>query len=291
MKPSSFISIILLFLSTSAYSQAFNQFRIKAESAVYEDTTGDGAFLRKTVNQRFDFTSVYLNGEREIDLLIVQTFEQTFRSDQDGSQSSIILSALRSGKRQYDTTLWTLSYPADEGELWSDAYYRMITYGCCSAEDVITLFRIDSGKLVVESTSEPIFVEVPNKGIKRIISYLSAYAMIGFEGYSDSTMAVLTLASDEQIIDRVLVLSDEALGHFTPDIALISKQEPLGETSRLVLENTNENDSTNAVSGFQVKMQFAGDFEATVPVNQDRFDLTAVSPKAKNRFQMVRRLH
>ena len=274
-----------LLASVAARAQASAPFTTKAESAFYESVTKDSGWVRRTVNTRFDFKSVCLDGKRDYqDLLIVQTFDRTFRSSEEGSRSLITLKALRSLKRKYDTVLWTTTYPADAGEPWDD-YYRAVKFGCCGAENVTTLLQLRSGKSVVAYTGEPVFVEIPNSPVKRIVSYLSANAAEGFAGQPAKAVGVLTLSSDEKIIDRIVLLSDSTEMAWTPKLSLLSPREPSGTSTRLDLWDSEKNPSAEGVTGFRVRINFWEESDAMIPVRHDRFDIDPAWTKAPVRFE------
>jgi hypothetical protein len=285
MRVTIILALGMLFSVAAGRAQGDDPFKMRTESAVYENSTADGGWVRKTVNKRFDFMSVDLGGERGFhDLLFLQIFDQTFRSGEEGSTSRVTVTAFMDGKRKYDTTLWTASHPADAGGLW-EGFYRMTKYGCCGAENVATLFHLPSGVRVVSFTGEPVFVEIPNTPIRRVVSYISANGAEGFDGETKGVIGLLTLSSDERIIDRLLFFSDSLDLAWTPKILLTSPREPAGVATRLDLWDSEKTASALGITGFGVKLLFVDGSEATVPVVRDRFDIDAAITKANIRMQ------
>jgi hypothetical protein len=285
MKRPALLCAILMLGVIPAPAQLNAPYTRKAESAFYETTTKDSGWVRRTVNTRFDFTSVCLDGKRDYqDVLLVQTVDRTFRSSEEGSHSQIALKALWSVKRRYDTVLWSSVCPADAGEPWGD-YYRATKFGCCGAENVTTLLQLRSGSRVVSYTGEPAFVEIPNSQVKRIISYLSANAAEGFGGSPPNAVGVLTLSSDEKVIDRIVLTSDSTDMAWTPKLGLLSVREPSGTAVRLDLWDSEKNPTAEGVTGFAVRINFWDESDATIPVRHDRFDIDSASTKAPVRFE------
>ena len=54
---------------------------------------------------------------------------------------------------------------------------------------------------------------------------------------------MLTLSSDEKIIDRIVLLSDSTEMAWTPKLSLLSPREPSGTSTRLDLWDSEKNPS------------------------------------------------
>jgi hypothetical protein len=267
---------IVAVLALAALPAAAQEFRLKEEASVVERPFPDGGWMRTVVHPRFDFVSVWHRGqERPTSILIAQRLESTMRSDSEGAQSTLQVTAWSKGKKPYDKKLWSIATEADLGEVVeADEYFRATRYGCCAAESTHTLYNVETGKPVATYTDEGVgFVEVPNTPVRRLITYHSAAASIADPAAADA-LGVLALSSrDGGVLHRIVIRSSsDQLEGFTPQLTLKVDGEK-EESQRIDLWAAEKNPVPAAIRGFQVRLIFEDGQAVRIPITGDDFDL------------------
>jgi hypothetical protein len=280
MRTVGIITLILTFLLPPIFGQRPHQFSRTATASVYEDVSKDGSWVRKTVNRSFDFQYVYFDDKKGFeDVLLSQRFEGIQREGQEGNEGLVEVTAWRSGKEKYDTRIWTISDPSDDGHPWGN-FYETTKGGCCGDEDLHKFFNLRTGKHIATFTTDPALVEIPNTPIRRILAYASAHAAIDVDSLSKVKGAIgtLTFGSNDGPFDKVFFFSNQLA--WSPHILLITDKDPKGVT-HLQLWSSKGINSSAAVKGFKVKLVFEDNLEAIIPIENDRFALQkAVVPDA-----------
>lgn len=280
MSKSTFV-LFLVLSGMAAHSYADQPFVRKAESSVSESSGPEGT-VKTVVNTTFSVGTLYDSKSQNFsDVLFYQRIESKYVSGREGADSFIDVVAWITRKTKYDTKLWAIKAGADAGGRWGD-FYRTINYGCCGAEDSYNVFDIRTGKHAFSYTAEPVFVDIPNTPIKREISYISSNAASDFSYAKDYPrgVGVLTISSQDSIIDQVIFESDDGELAWSPKLSLTDEKEPKG-VSRLSLWHSNGKGGSDNVKAFSVKLVYYEGMEIIVPVNGDRFDIQKiVLPKA-----------
>jgi hypothetical protein len=279
-------SLLLLLLASPAAGQ---EFRLKEEASAVERPLPDGGWTRTVVHPRFDFVNLWKPGqEKPTVLLLAQRLESTMRSDTEGAQPTLQVTAWTKGKRAYDKKLWSFTAEADLGELVeADEYFRTTRHGCCAAEQTHTLYNLETGKPIVTYTDEGVgFLEVPNTPVRRQVAYHSQAASLPSPDLGDA-QGILTLSTRSDVIHKIAVhVGNNEIGDFTPVLSLKVNGEKEEESRWIDLWAAEKNPVSAAIGGFEVKLVFGNGQAIRIPVTGDDFDLTkATVPPA---FRLVR---
>lgn len=288
--------------SVSPTTQQVPTFRREIAATVEEADLGDGVFLRTRVQPRHDFFTLWpprgAAGEPE-SILLEQIFRSQERTDQEGGESVLEVTAWRSspgGRQRYDSKVWTFTAPAAEaGFLRWGELYRTVEYGCCAAENVQRLYDLASGALLATSTADPVVVEVPNTPVRRIVAYHSLNGTtpppeVGEERLSADLprfLGVLTLTGLPAVERRVAVLEagpPTADGFadreaFSPALSVAIAASPEETGAWVSLWAAEENPVPSNLGGYCVELGFGFDEPETViiPVVGDDFDLAGAT--------------
>jgi len=265
-------SAILLLLASPAAGQ---EFRMKEEASVVERPLPDGGWARTVVHPRFDFVNLWHPGqEKPTVVLLAQRLETTTRSDAEGTEPVLQVTAWTKGKRTYDKKLWSLTAEADLGQVVGyDEYFGTTRHGCCAAEETHTLYNLETGKAVVTYTAEGVgFVEVPNTPVRRQVAYHSQAASLASPDIGDA-QGILTLSTRSDVIQKIAVhVGNNEIGDFTPVLSLKVDGEK-EESHRIDLWAAEKNPVSAAIGGFEVKLVFGNGQVIRIPVTGDDFDL------------------
>ncbi len=218
----------------------------------------------------------------------------------EGDIGEIILGCKTSDKGNFDKILWRDTISANEIQYYPD-YLRMVSYGCCGAEDAKMLFRYSDGKPLILMTTNVSQVSIPNTKTKRLIGFLSNNYASGYEGtvyekyYNDSLLAGILSYVNPTTLDRQLVLIkfkdknlSDSIGMDMLDSIAFDPIEKIDRDNlhkfgfyldqELTLWSQDKNPDPKAVGGFSIDLYLAGDEKLTIriPIVRDRIDISKV---------------
>jgi hypothetical protein len=261
-------------------------FRRQAQVTVEETPVPEGGWDRKIVQPRLEFFTLWPDpgapGEPE-EILLEQVFTVHQRTDQEGMPSTLTATAWKSGKKRYDTKLWSIADDANEADIfrWGELY-RTTQHGCCASENVERIYDLRTGKLAAVSTVTPGVVEVPNTPVRRIVAY---HSTAGVEGPPEAEkmnrlLGVLTLSARTEILHRIAIVyagTGEDRESFSPELILRVDGKDGESGTDVSLWSAEKNPIPENIRGFRVEMTFPGPDEKgdvlRVPVEKDDFDL------------------
>lgn len=292
--------------SSAAAAPASPPFRRQAQVTVEETPGPDGGWSRKIVQPRFEFFTLWPDpgtpGDSE-EIFLEQVFTIQQRTDQEGMPTTLTATAWKSGKKRYDTKLWSITDDANEADVfrWGELY-RTTQYGCCASENVERIYELRTGKLAAVSTTTPAVLEVPNTPVRRIVAY---HSTAGVEGPPEAEkmpglLGVLTLSARAEILHRVAVLDvspprpEGQIGWepFSPEIILRADGKDGESGADIALWSAEKNPIPANIGGFRIEMTFPGpdgkDEPMRVPVEKDDFDLEHATVPAGLKLVRVR---
>jgi hypothetical protein len=262
-------------------------FRRQMAATVEETPLPEGAWARKMVLPRYEFFTLYPergeSGEPE-QILLEQVFRVSEQTNAEGSQSTLEAIAWKSGKRRYDTKLWSFTDDANESEMfrWGE-FFSTTQYGCCASENVQRIYDLRTGKLAAVSTTKPAVVEVPNTPVRRIVAYHCAVGVVQPPEFEKipRLLGVLTLSARTEVLHRVAVVDAAAetdRPEFSPELIVRVDGKDGDVGTDVSLWSAEKNPVPANISGFRAEMGF---FRATddkrdlviVPIVKDDFDL------------------
>jgi hypothetical protein len=276
-------------------------FRRQAQITIEETRSPDGGWDRKIVQPRFEFFTLWPDrgapGESE-EILLEQVFTYQQNSNLDGIPSTLTATAWKSGKKRYDTKLWSITDDANEADIyrWGELY-RTTQHGCCASENVERIYDLRTGKLAAVSTATPAVVEVPNTPVRRIVAY---HSTAGVEGPPEAEkmtrlLGVLTLSARAEVLHRIAVVDAETgedRESFSPELILRVDGENGDVGTDVSLWSAEKNPIPENIRGFRVEMTFPGRDEKgeilRVPVEKDDFDLEHATVPAGLKLVRVR---
>lgn len=246
-----------------------------------------GGWSRKIVLPRYEFFTLWPDqgtpGE-PVEILLESVLTTVQRTDSEGSDSSLTVTAWKSGKKRYDTKLWSFTDPADEGEIFRyGELYQTVKYGCCAAENVHRIYDLRTGRLAATSTVTPGIVEVPNTPVRRIVAY---HGTAGQEPPPEGEtikrlLGVLTLSARGEMLHRVGVVEtgEENRIEFSPELVLkVDGSDGVGDTGTdVTLWAAEKNPTPSGIRGFRVELAWPDEGKGVdvirIPVENDDFDL------------------
>jgi hypothetical protein len=257
---------------------------IKLESSFSESLSRDGV-VQTVVNTTFVPTSLYSPQKKDhISALLTQRFENTSLSGRERGRSKLEVIAWISGKRKYDTKLWTINDCAETGTLLHD-FYQTTEYGCCGAESLHHAYSLKTGKYRFSYTADPVSVDISflgnphDNGLRRRITYISGGTQESAchnVALPKTAIGILTLSDavsdDSTQLDRIVLESDDRELAWSPKVSVLSKENPNGADHTLVMYKDYINPAV-AVKGFSVKAFYFRGMEVIVPIVNDKFDI------------------
>jgi hypothetical protein len=302
--------LAVLTIAAAWTAAAAPPFRRQAQATVEETPLPDGGWDRKIVQPRFEFFTLWPDrgapGESE-EILLEQVFHISQRTDQEGSPSTLAVTAWKSGrpagKTRYDTKLWSFTDDGNEGEILRyGELYRSTQYGCCASENVQRIYDLRNGKLAAVSTVDPGVVEVPNTPVRRIVAYHSTAGVIGppeaeAEKLAPRLLGVLTLSARAEVLHRVAVLDANPLREdgtteresFSPELILRVDGKDGDVGTAVSLWSAEKNPTPENIRGFRVELTFPERGEVVrIQVEKDDFDLEHATVPAGLKLVRVR---
>ena len=280
------LAVLAVSAALAAAAAPAQTFRRQVQVTVEETPLPDGGWSRKIVQPRLEFFTLWPDpgtpGEPE-EILLDQVFTFQQRTDLEGIPSTLTATAWKSGKRRYDTKLWSLSDEGNEADIfrWGELY-RSTQHGCCASENVQRLYDLRTGKLAAVSTVKPAVVEVPNTPVRRLVAYHGAAGVVSPPelGKIPRLLGVITLSSRAEVLHRVAVV-DAATGgdrpEFSPELILRVDGKDGDVGPDVSLWSAEKNPVPANIGGFRAELSFLTtddkkDF-VVVPVLKDDFDL------------------
>jgi hypothetical protein len=246
-----------------------------------------GGWSRKTVLPHFELFTLWPDqgtpGE-PVEVLLDSVLTSMQRTDREGAESSIVVTAWKSGKSRYDIKLWSFTDEADEGEIFRyGELYQAVKHGCCAAENVYRIYDLRSGKLAATSTVTPGIVEVPNTPVRRIVAYHGAAGEVPPPEAETMKrlLGVLTLSTRGEVLHRVGVVAtgEEERTEFSPELVLkVDGSDGVGDSATdVTLWVAEKNPTPSGIRGFRIELTWLDEGKGAdvirVPVENDDFDL------------------
>jgi hypothetical protein len=258
-------------------------FHVEALSSAEEVRGPDGTWIGRTVRSRFDFVPASAWAGPAARLLLHETFVREERSDREGAVSRLDVTALKNGAKPYDTKAWSLRTPADEisFSFWGD-FLETIRYGCCGAEDLHRFVDLESGRVVAVFSEKAAFLAADDRGLDRVVSYLSMMASREETAFPDekNAIGVLSLSSRAGTPRKIVLTRSPVEDMGTPKVLVSSADDPEGSDLVRLVAAKKGRAASEVVSGVTVTLDWGSGFVATIPVTHDGFDLDkAVLPK------------
>jgi hypothetical protein len=290
MKQRRFVLAAVLFLVLPIRSNAAEKkpapnppFRTEATSSAEERREPNGTWVGSTVRSRFDFVSASAWAGESARLLLAEKFVREERSDREGATSRLEVKALKTGAKPYDTTAWTLKTAADEIAFspWGDLL-ETLRHGCCGAEDLHRLVDLETGRAIVTFSEKPAFLRTDDRGLDRIVSYLSMMASREDEKFPEdrSVIGVLSLAGRTGSPRSILITRTPVEDMGTPRVLVKGPDDREGSDSVNLTDAKKGRAAGDVVGGVTVILDWGDGLVATIPVAHDGFDLPkAVLPK------------
>jgi hypothetical protein len=246
-----------------------------------------GGWSRKTVLPRFEFFTLWPDtstpGE-PVEVLLDSVLTSMQRTDSEGTESSIVVTAWKSGKSRYDTKLWSFTDEADGGEIFRyGELYQTVKHGCCAAEDVFKIYDLRTGRLAATSTVRPGIVEVPNTPVRRIVAYHGTAGEVPPPEAETMKrlLGVLTLSTRGEVLHRVGVVDtgEENRIEFSPALVLkVDGSDGVGDSATdVTLWVAEKNPTPSGIRGFRVELTWLDEGKGAdvlrIPFENDDFDL------------------
>jgi len=298
------LSLAILTVSAALVAAAAPKaqtFRRQVTASVEETPLPDGNWARKIVLPRYEFFILYPErgetGEPE-QVLLEQVFRISEQTNAEGSQSTLEMTAWKTGKRRYDTKLWSFTDEANASEMfrWGELY-GTTQYGCCASENVQRIYDLRTGKLAAVSTAKPGVVEVPNTPVRRIVAYHGAAGVVPPPEAEKipHLLGVITLSSRAEVLHRVAVVDGATEGdrpEFSPELILRVDGKDGDVGTDVTLWSAEKNPAPANIGGFRVELSFLTTDDkkdlVVVPVLKDDFDLEHATVPATLRLVRVR---
>ncbi len=265
----------------AAASFAASPYATKAESTASESYGPDGA-VQTTVNTSFAFTSLYNPSQQNFtDSLIALRIANTAYSGRGAANPKLEATAWVDGKSKYDTKLWTINDCADAGWQSGDFYWTS-KYGFDGTDNLLRAYNIRTGKYAFSFTSEPatVSIAVPNNSIKRYVSYLAKLTKESAcrkNELPDGAIGSLTISNGDAQLDSIIFETGDNYLVQSTKITLVNDKEVKGTSNLSIWGPADFGNPSDIVKGFSVKVLFRDGMEATIPVNNDKFDLSRAS--------------
>jgi hypothetical protein len=250
-------------------------FRTEGSSSAEELKAADGTWIGRTTRTRHDFVSAPWAGERA-HLLVTSTVTLEERSDREGSTATLVVTALKSGAKPYDTTAWTYRTAAEETAIssWS-SFLETTQKGCCGAEDLHRLVDLETGREIAGFSGKYALLESDTRPLERVVSYLSMMAGGDDSAYKagNDSIGILTLAGREGASDRIVISRAPREDMGTPSVLVLEKGEKEPMDFARLKDAKKGRRAADVVTGVTVVLDWGSGLVARLPVERDGFDL------------------
>jgi hypothetical protein len=250
-------------------------FRTEGTSSAEELRAADGTWIGRTARTRHDFVSAPWAGEKAR-LLLTEKFVKEERSDREGATAILVVTALKTGAKLYDTTPWTYRAEAEEVALssWS-TFLETTQKGCCGAEDLHRLVDLETGHEIVAFSGRYAFLAADFRPLERVVSYLSMMAAGDDSAYKASRepIGILTLAGRRGPSDRIVISRAPREDMGTPRVLVLEAGEKEALEFARLKDAKKGRRAAEAVRGVTVVLDCGSGLIARVPVERDGFDL------------------
>lgn len=287
------IALVLLVVAVPSVLAAAPPFRREVAATIEEtpipgEDGQPGGWMRKTVLPRFELFTLWPDhgtpGE-PVEVLLDSVLTSMQRTDSEGTESSIVVTAWKSGKSRYDTKLWSFTDEADGGEIFRyGELYQTVKHGCCAAENVYRIYDLRTGRLAAASTVRPGIVEVPNTPVRRIVAYHGTAGQVPPPEAETMKrlLGVLTLSARGEMLHRVGVIAtgEEERIEFSPALVLkVDGSDGVGDSATdVTLWVAEKNPTPSGIRGFRVELTWLDEGKGVdvirIPFENDDFDLT-----------------
>jgi len=261
------VTILTLLFFSNIFAQEFHQQR---QNKSYIETLGKPGerIIKHIVNTKYDMISIYTDNKfREI--LLEEVFDQTIIPGVEGREAKVQIKAFGMVNEKFREFLWEINDLGYEVEKYHD-YLRLITYGCCSAENTYIYFNKISGNKFLTATSDFAFLDVPNTDNKRIATFHSSNGMLKYDEnvrFPDQ-LGILYYADEKYIIQKLLIIGKLDGLHGTPDMRFKNNKN---DTSNLTLWDSNFKNDFEDITGFNIIIDFSHFFKLEIPIKEDKF--------------------
>ncbi|NNC94122.1 MAG: hypothetical protein HKN92_01075 [Chitinophagales bacterium] len=181
--------------------------------------------------------------------------------------------------------MWNANISAHEIEIERDLLIAQF-FGDDSHEDTYEYYNLSNGEKLIDFTSIPMTISIPNSTDKRFIGVLSRNS--NKENLANDKLGVLTFASNNRKIDRIDILAAnkeiaEQITRYTPDMSFVledSSNRIIDGGRGLILWNADKDYTTDMIGGFKIKLYFFTEenevHEILIPVKNDEIQFTGI---------------
>jgi|GEM_PF-5849960 len=253
---------------------------------------------RQFVDQRVKTLSYHLEhftkNRNDTNILLSETSVQHSRSDLEGEDGIIFLSARVSDGGSYNRRTWEKTVPSNFIEYHSD-YLVATTYGCCGAENVKRIYRYSDGAELMTLTSDVGEVSIPNTQTTRYVGYWDVTNSTEESEIKDTLLlGILTLVDPDKLTRTEMIVklhnpkySDtfgvNAFDSLSFEPTTRKDSENYNRGTWFDLWSADGNKDPMAYSNFAIKLKFEfadeGATTVVVPVKGGKFDISNLHSK------------
>ncbi|HYM00160.1 MAG TPA: hypothetical protein VEZ90_14505 [Blastocatellia bacterium] len=266
-----------------------------ATSTVKTRYDKDRGVVAEITNRRFRLVEFYADNvssdENRRTLLLLEELKSDKGFFEEGPKEARVNVQAWIGTDPSPTKkIWAIEQDGDEGAV-QERFYRVTKHGCCGAEDTSVYYNLSAGQKVFTSVSELFRIEVPNtpNSLTRYVAYTSGMASIPPPESEDprAVIGAIEYGSEDKVIDRVLVRRTiKGIADFgTPKVEASYRQKRV-RNETLELWGADKKNDPSSLSAFSMVFSFEGAGSITVPVVNDRFDVSRAI--ATRGFSVVR---
>jgi len=270
-----------LLIGAAAAGQA-EEIKDKATSSVRIDFP-DGVMRVETKTDEFQVVSYWPEGATDPKrVLVQQSVRVVQREDAEGPEAAEVSVAtwhvIGEGNRAKMINLDAKGEVARPLAINSNpAYFAVTSLGCCGALDATQLYSLENGKLLMQYSGEPAWLEVPNsRGLMRIAGLDNAWSASFDPQYQadPSLVAILTYAAPTKPMRRVAIrltagVIDNVMS--LPELAFLAADAD--PDPHFTLWSADGKRDPKSITDVSLRVTFTPDYIVTIPIVADNLDL------------------
>lgn len=282
MIPARAIALACALLIGAAAAGHAEEIKDKATSSVRIDFP-DGVMRVETKTDEFRVVSYWPEGETEPKrVLVQQSVRIVQREDAEGPEAADVSVAtwhvIGDGNRAKMITLEAKGEVARPLAINSNpAYFAVTRLGCCGALDATQLYSLENGKLLMEYSGEPAWLEVPNsRGLLRIAGLDNAWSASFDPRYQDDAnlVAILSYAAPTEPLRKVAIrLTKGTIDNVMSLPALVFLVEGADPDPHFTLWSADGKRDPKSITDVSLRVIFTPDYVVTIPILADELDL------------------
>ena len=195
----------------------------------------------------------------------------------DGFNPTVRAEAFRVYEGKLEKSLWSITEKAQSGKLMgingAGVFYQTYYFWASDLPPLLGLYNLSTGKRLFYYIQNILSVSKPNTKHSRLIAFNESVPK------RDQLIGTLYYSSPDSVLHELNIFEKNpgTFVYFSPDLEfsdIINSEDKLKTETWLDLVSKNFSQDPLAFTGFSVKLKNHPDFEVTIPIVNDDFDIS-----------------